>query len=312
MIEGAGLGAVRPQDVGPVEVHARAGSVDLVVADDAAAVAAVRQVLSYFQGRLPEPAPDEVPDQTALRDVVPEDRKRAYDVRAVVGTLADAGSVLELRREFAPGVVTALARIGGRPLVVVASNCAHDAGAITSDAADKAARMLHLAETFRLPVLSLVDTPGIMVGPEAEATGLVRHAARLFTAGARLTVPLVAVVLRKAYGLGAQAMAGGSLLAPLLTVSWPTGEFGPMGIEGAVTLALRRHLEGIDDPAERESVFRAAVDHQYAKGRALSVAAYGEVDDVIDPAETRSRVLAVLSAAAGTPAPPPRPWLDTW
>jgi acetyl-CoA carboxylase carboxyltransferase component len=171
--------------------------------------------------------------------------------------------------------------------------------------------MLHLAETFRLPVLSLVDTPGIMVGPEAEATGLVRHAARLFTAGARLTVPLVAVVLRKAYGLGAQAMAGGSLVAPLLTLSWPTGEFGPMGIEGAVTLALRRHLASIQDPAERESVFRAAVDHQYAKGRALSVAAYGEVDDVVDPAETRSRVLAVLSAARGTEAPP-RPWLDTW
>jgi acetyl-CoA carboxylase carboxyltransferase component len=309
MIEGAGLGAVRPQDVGPVEVHARAGSVDLVVADDAAAVAAVRRVLSYFQGRVP--APDDGHDQTALRDVVPEDRKRAYDVRTVIGTLADPGSVLELRREFAPGVVTALVRLGGRPVGVVASNCAHDAGAITSDVADKAARMLHLCETFRLPVLSLIDTPGIMVGPEAEATGLVRHAARLFTAGARLTVPLVAVVLRKAYGLGAQAMAGGSLLAPLLTMSWPTGEFGPMGIEGAVTLGLRRHLESIEDPAERESAFRAAVDHQYAKGRALSVAAYAEIDDVVDPAETRARVLAVLSAAKPDDAPP-RPWLDTW
>jgi acetyl-CoA carboxylase carboxyltransferase component len=209
-------------------------------------------------------------------------------------------------------VVTALARVGGRPVGVLASDCAHDAGAITSDVADKAARLLHLCETFRIPVLSLVDTPGIMVGPEAEATGLVRHAARLFTAGARLTVPLVAVVLRKAYGLGAQAMCGGSLLAPVLTLSWPTGEFGPMGIEGAVTLGLRRHLASIADPAERERVFRSAVDAQYAKGRALSVAAYGEVDDVIDPAETRSRLLAVLSAASPIPPAEPRPWLDTW
>jgi acetyl-CoA carboxylase carboxyltransferase component len=309
MIEGAGLGAVAPGDVGPVEVHARAGSVDVVVADDAAAVAAVRQALGYFQGRVPAPEPH---DQTALRDAVPEDRKRAYDVRAVIGTLADPGSVLELRREFAPGVVTALVRVGGRPVGVVANNCAHEAGAITSDVADKAARMLHLCETFRLPVVSLVDTPGIMVGPAAEATGLVRHAARLFTAGARLTVPLVAVVLRKGYGLGAQAMAGGSLLAPLLTLAWPTGELGPMGIEGAVRLGLRRQLADAADDEERDRMFRAAVDFQYARGRALSVASYGEIDDVIDPAETRSRILALLSAAAAAPPAEPRPFLDTW
>ena len=309
MIEGAGLGSVRPEEIGPAAMHARTGVVDVLVEDDAAAVAAARTALGFFQGPVTSWS---APHQSVLRDLVPLDRRRAFDVRSVVATLADEGSVLELRSAFARGMVTALVRLEGHPVGVLANDSAAGAGAITSDAADKAARFLQLCDAFGLPVLSLVDTPGIMVGPAAEETGLVRHTARLFTVGARLSVPLVAVVLRKAYGLGAQAMVGGSLLAPVLTVSWPTGEFGAMGVEGAVALALRDRLAAAD-PQTRQALIDEAVRGAYERGRALSVATYVEIDDVIDPAETRRVVVAAFTAARSrVERPAARRWVDTW
>ena len=298
MIEGGGLGTYTPEEVGPVEVQAANGVLDVVVDDDAAAVATARQVLGYFQGPLPG---GECADQTGLRTVLPAERARAYDVRDVLSLLADRGSVTELRAAFARGMVTALARLDGRAVGVLANDPRHLAGAITSDGADKAARFLQLCDAFDLPVVTLVDTPGMMVGPEAERTGLVRHTSRLFVTGASLTVPVVTVVLRKAYGLGAQAMALGSTRAPLLTVGWPTAELGAMGVEGAVKLALRSELAALQEP-ERQQLLDAVVADQYDRGRALSVAAAFEIDDVIDPADTRETVLAVLRSA-GQPSP---------
>lgn len=311
MIEGGGLGRVTPEEVGPTSTQVPNGVIDVLADDEAHAVRLARQALSYFQGPLRD---WECADQRRLRHLVPEDRLRVHDVRRVVDTLADTGSVLELRPRFAEGMITALARIEGRPLGIVANNALELAGAITSDGADKAARFLQLCEAFDLPVLFLCDTPGIMVGPEAERTGLVRHAARLFVAGGALTVPFLTVVLRKGYGLGAQAMAGGSFREPLATVSWPTGEFGGMGLEGAVQLSMRRELEAIEDPGERQRVFDAAVAAAYERGRALSMASFLEIDDVIDPADTRAVVLDVLRSA---PEPPPRTgrkagYVDTW
>ncbi len=233
MIEGGGLGKVDPDEVGPAGMQTANGVIDLLVADEEEATAATRRLLAYFQGATP---PGVEPDQAALRDLVPERQRRAYAVAPIVETLADEGSVTILRERFAPEMLTALCRIEGMPVGVIANDTRHMAGAITSDAGDKAGRFLQLCDAFGLPVVSLVDTPGMMVGPEAEATGLVRHTSRVLLAGAALRVPLIGVILRRGYGLGAQAMVGGGLHEPLLTVAWPTAHLGPMGLEGAVRL----------------------------------------------------------------------------
>ena len=230
-----------------------------------------------------------------LRHLVPENRVRAYDVRPVIETLFDTGSVLELRPEFGVGIITALALLGGRPVGVIANNPRHLGGAIDGDAADKASRFLELCEAHRIAVVSLLDTPGFMVGPDAEKTATVRRFGAMFVAGARVTVPLCAVVLRKAYGLGAMAMAGGDLKAPLLCVAWPTGEFGGMGLEGAVRLGFRKELDAITDLASREQRYEQLVAEYYERGKALSAAAAFEVDDVIDPAQTRQVLIAALA-----------------
>jgi acetyl-CoA carboxylase carboxyltransferase component len=308
MIAGGGLGEVAPEEVGPVSVQAPNGVVDLVVADEADAVRAARQLLGYLGG--PAPEAFEAADQAALRDALPESARRAYDVVPLIRTLADAGSVTVLRPRFAPEMVTALARIEGRPVGVIANNTKFSAGAILSDSADKAARFLALCDCHGIPVLSLVDTPGFMVGPDHERTGLVRHGSRLLIAGASLTVPLVAVILRRGYGLGAQAMVGGSLHEPLLTVAWPGAHLGPMGLEGAVRLALRRELEAIEDDAEREARVRELTEAARANAGALNAAQLFELDDVIDPAETRAVVASTL-LAAGTPVASRRT-LDAW
>ncbi|MGY1650960.1 carboxyl transferase domain-containing protein [Geodermatophilus sp. SYSU D01119] len=294
MIEAGGLGVVAPEDVGPTAVHAATGVVDVVVPDDAAAVAAAREALGLLAGRR---RPGEAADQRPLRTALPVNRVRSYDVRPVVGTLADAGSVLELRPAFGRGVVTALARLGGRPVGFLANDPRHLGGAIDGESADKAAAFLRLCGSARLPVVSLVDTPGFMVGPESERTGTVRRFGGLYVAGAQLPVPLLAVVLRKAYGLGAMAMLGGDLRAPLLTLAWPTGEFGPMSLEGAVRLGARRELEALAPP-EREARFAELVAESYAQGKALNVASVFEVDDVVDPADTRAVLLRALAALA--------------
>jgi acetyl/propionyl-CoA carboxylase alpha subunit/acetyl-CoA carboxylase carboxyltransferase component len=311
MIEGGGLGVFRPEEVGPIDVQATNGVVDVRVADEAEAVVTAKQYLSYFQGSLPDWT---CADQRRLRHVIPENRLRIYDVREVIETLADEGSVLELRRGFGLGMVTALARVEGRPLGIVANNPTHLAGAIDSPGADKAARFMQLCDAFDIPLLFLCDTPGIMVGPEVEKTALVRHASRLFVTGASLTVPFFTIVLRKGYGLGAQAMAGGSFHAPFFTVSWPTGEFGGMGLEGAVKLGYRKELAAVEDPEERNALFQEMVDRMYQHGKAVNMASHFEIDEVIDPIDSRRWVLAALESA---PPPAPRsgkkrPCIDTW
>jgi len=309
MIEGGGLGKVDPGEVGPIAMQAGNGVVDVVVADEAEATAVTKRLLGYFQGETP---PGPAADQTSLREAIPERARRAYAVAPVVETLADEGSVTFLRERFAPELVTALARIEGRPLGIVANDSRHVAGAITSDASDKAARFLQLCDNFGLPVVSLVDTPGFMVGPDAEATGLVRHASRLLVAGAALRVPLVAVILRRGYGLGAQAMVGGSLHEPLLTVAWPSAHLGPMGLEGAVRLALRKELEAIVDEGEREQRVRDLTVAAEENAKALNAAALFELDDVIDPAETRSLIARTLAAAGPAEERRGHGFVDTW
>jgi acetyl-CoA carboxylase carboxyltransferase component len=295
MIEGGGLGKVDPDEVGPLAMQERNGVVDVAVADEAEATAAAKRLLSYFQGAT---APGREPDQARLRDLVPERERRAYAVAPVIETLADTGSVTFLRPRFAPEMATALGRIEGRAVGFLANDTRHMAGAITSDAADKASRFLQLCDAFDLPVVSLVDTPGMMVGTDAEQTGLVRHGSRLLLAGAALHVPLVAVILRRGYGLGAQAMTGGSLHEPLLTVAWPSAHLGPMGLEGAVKLALRKELEAIEDEGERAQRVRDLTAAAERNAKALNAATLFELDDVVDPAQTRALIAATLGAAA--------------
>jgi len=312
MIAGGGLGEVEPDEVGPASVQEPNGVLDLVVEDEAEAVEATRKLLGYFQGRLPDPPAGQT-DQRPLREIVPERERRAFDVRPVVETICDEGSVVFLRERFAPEMVTALGRIEGRPVGLIANDSRHLAGTIASDSSDKAARFLQLCETFGLPVISLVDTPGFMVGPDHEQTALVRHTSRLLVAAAALTVPLIAVVLRRAYGLGAQAMVGGSLHEPLLTVAWPGAHLGPMGLEGAVRLAMRRDLEAIEDEAEREQRVRELTAMAEQNARAMNAAQLFEIDDVIDPAETRQVIAATLAAApARVREPATRRFVDTW
>ena len=311
MIEGGGLGVVRPTEIGPTAVQQANGVIDITVADEAEGVRVAKQYLSYFQGPLRHWT---CADQGELRAAIPEDRMRSYDVHSVIDGLFDTGSVLELRRHFGPGMVTALARVEGRSVGVIANNPGHLAGAIDSDGADKAARFMQLCDAFDIPMIMLVDTPGMMVGPAVEATALVRHCSRLFVVGANVTVPLISVVLRKCYGLGAQAMVGGSTKAPAACVAWPTGEFGPMGVEGAVRLGFRRELEAIEDPAARDAEFQKMVARMYEHGKALNTASHFEIDDVIDPADTRKWLVTVLKSA---PPPAPRtakkrPNIDTW
>jgi acetyl-CoA carboxylase carboxyltransferase component len=307
MIEGGGLGVFEPKEIGPIEVQRANGVVDIVAVDEAEATAIVKRLIGYFQGPIDH---WEAPDQTALRDVVPLDRLRAYDIRRVVDGLFDIDSVTELRRDFGLGMVTALARIDGRPVGIVANNPHHLAGAIDSDGADKAARFMQLCDAHGLPVITLCDTPGMMVGPDIEETALVRHCSRLFVTGANLSVPMITVVTRKSYGLGAQAMMGGSTKAPLACLAWPTGEFGGMGLEGAVRLGYRKELEAAATDAEREALFSTMVDRMYAHGKAVSVATHFEIDDVIDPADTRRWITTLLEAAP--PVSGTRPNIDTW
>jgi acetyl-CoA carboxylase carboxyltransferase component len=311
MIEGGGLGRFSPDEIGPPAVQNANGVIDVLVPDEPAAVEVARKYLGYFQG--PGEAWD-CPDQRELRSAVPEDRLRVYDVRRVIAGLADTGSVLELRAGWAPGIVTSLARLAGRPVGIVANNPGHLGGAIDADGADKAARFLQLCDAFDLPLVFLCDTPGFMVGPDAERSAQVRHFARMFVVGASITVPYVTVILRKGYGLGAQAMAGGSFRTPALTVAWPTGEIGGMGLEGAVRLGFRRELEAEQDEKARGELEERLIAAAYRNGKALNAATHFEIDDVIDPATTRQRILAVLDAA---PPPPPRagkkrPCVDTW
>jgi len=311
MIEGGGLGVFRPEDVGPMDVQVPNGVVDIAVKDEAEAVQKAKQYLSYFQGTL---AQWQAPDERKLRFVVPENRLRYYDMREVIEGIADVDSVLELRRDWGVGVITCFIRVEGRPLGVIANNPAHLSGAIDADGGDKGTRFMQLCDAFDLPILSLCDCPGIMVGPEVEKTAVVRHAARMFVTSANIDVPLMTIVTRKGYGLGAQAMAGGSFKAPLFCVSWPTGEFGGMGLEGAVKLGYRKELEAIEDPETRIETYERMVAESYQRGKAVNVASHFELDDVIDPADSRKWIVAGLRSVPQAPRRQgkKRPNIDTW
>jgi len=311
MIEGGGLGIFRPEEIGPLEVQMRNGVVDVAVEDEAEAVVIAKKYLSYFQGSISEWS---CPDQRLLRGIIPENRLRVYDIRSVIRTMADTDSVLELRPQFGHGMITAFIRIEGHPFGIVANNPMHLAGAIDSDGSDKGARFIKLCDAFDIPLIYLCDTPGIMVGPEIEKTALVRHSSRLFVTAANATVPYFTIVLRKAYGLGGIAMAAGAYDSAVFTVAWPTGEFGPMGLEGAVKLGYRNELAAISDPAQRKRRFDEMVASMYQRGKALNNAAHFSIDDVIDPAETRKWIAAGLRIS---PKPEPRtgkkhPYIDTW
>ncbi len=316
MIEGGGLGRVDPDEVGPAAMQSANGVIDVLVEDENEAVEITSKLVALLSddpdagGREGAAAAG---DQSLLREAIPERRRRAYDVVRIIELLADPGSVVTLRPDFAPEMATALIRIEGRPVGVIANNPLHMAGAITSGGADKAARLMQLCEGWGIAMLSLVDTPGMMVGPEAEKTGLVRHCSRMLVAGAALTVPVVAVVLRRGYGLGAQAMVAGSLHEPLLTVAWAGSELGPMGLEGAVRLGLKKELEAIEDEAEREQRVRELTEIAHRNANALNAATLFEIDDVIDPADTR-RVVSSTFARAGTQprAEGGRGFIDTW
>ena len=308
MVEGGGLGVFKPEQIGPSGIQHGNGVIDVLVDGEVQAVAVARQYLSFFQGAQTD---WQAPPAEALRDVVPENRLRVYDTRTAMQGIADEGSVLQLRTAFGLGIHTALARVGGRPVGMLANNPLHLGGAIDADAADKAARFMQLCNAHGLPIVSLVDTPGFMVGPDTEATAQVRHVSRMFVAAAHLRVPLLSVVLRKGYGLGAMAMTGGGFHETLATVAWPTGEFGGMGLEGAVRLGYRKELEALPEGPEREALFEQLLAQQYDNGSAINMAATLEIDAVIDPAATRDWLVAGLQAgqvkaASGTLA------IDTW
>ena len=310
MIEGGGLGVFKPEDIGPMDVQTRNGVVDIAVADDAGAVAVAKKYLSYFQGTISH---WEAADQHLLRNMIPEQRRYAYDVRTIIGTIADVDSFLELRRKFGPEMITGLMRIEGKPFGVIANDCRHQAGAITAEGADKAARLMQLCNAHGLPMLSLVDTPGFMVGPEIERRAQVRHICRMFVIGSHLSVPLFAVFLRRGYGLGAQAMAKGGFHEPFFALAWPSGEFGGMGLEGFVRAGFRKELEAVKDPQEREALYGKLLAALYERGKAINMASYLEIDAVIDAADTRRWIMEGLKAVPIEPAErADHDFVDTW
>ncbi len=310
MIEGGGLGRYAPTEIGPVADQERNGTVDIVVADEAEATQCARRVLSYFQG---SQSAWKCADQSVLRDAIPEDRRWGYPVRPIIETIADEGSFTELRRIYGRSIITGFIRLEGKAVGLIANDCQQLGGAVDAESADKATRFLKLCDAFELPVLSLTDTPGFMVGPDSEQQASVRRMSNLFVTGASLTIPVVAIFLRKGYGLGAMAMTAGSFAAPCYAAAWPTGEFGAMGLEGAVRLGFRKELEAAAEGPERETLFNELLQQMYEVGKATEAASHLEIDAVIDPAETRQQVIHALYAALQTrPERSPRRSVDTW
>lgn len=311
MIEGGGLGIFTPEEIGPMSFQVPNGVVDILVKDEEEATLVAKKYVAYFQGSISQ---WEASDQRFMRQIVPENRMRMYDVRDVIRTLADVDSVLEIRKEYGVGIITCFVRVEGKPLGLIANNPHHLAGAIDSDGADKCARFLQLCDAFDLPIISLMDCPGMMVGPEVEKTALVRHCCRMFNTGANLSVPMFGVILRKAYGLGVQAMCGGSSLVPFFTTAWPTAEFAGMNLEGAVKLGYRNDLAAIEDPEERLQKYNEMVAASYERAKAANSASFFGVDDIIDPADTRDWIVRGLKSLP--PVAPrtgkKRPYIDTW
>ena len=310
MIETGGLGKVNPEDIGPMDVLTRNGAVDILVEDEAEAIAVAKRYLSYFQGDVDD---WQCADQRDLRHTIPENRLRVYDIRRLVSLLADTDSVLELRTDYGIGMITVLARIEGKPIGIVANNPMHLSGAVDSEGANKAARFTQLCDAYDIPLLFLCDTPGFMVGVEAEETAQLRHFGRMFVTGANISVPVFSVITRKCYGLGALAMGGGCFKESFFSVAWPTGEFGVMGVEGDVELAFAKELAAFEDEGEREKFFQEQVAAIYERGSALRSASMAEVDDVIDPAETRKWLaMGLETVSIPVRTGKKRPHIDTW
>ena len=291
MIEGGGLGKVNPKDIGPAEEQEKLGVIDYLAEDEADATSFAKNLLSYFQGNLIK---WEAKDQSILRNLIPENRRMAYSVRDIIETIADKDSFLEVRKIYGRSVITGFMRLEGKPVALIANDCQHLGGAVDATSAEKAGQFISICNEHNLPIVSLADTPGFMVGVDSEREGAVRKMGSLFNAGANISVPLVAIFLRKGYGLGAMAMVGGSFYIPIFTASWPTGEFGGMGLEGAVKLGYKKELEAIEDENEREELFNKLVQKMYDAGKALEAATQLEIDAVIDPADTRSIILKAL------------------
>ena len=310
MIEGGGLGIFKPEEIGPIDVQTQNGVVDIEVADDVEAVAAAKKYLSYFQGATSR---WDAADQLRLRNLIPENSKRAYNVRTVIKAMADTDSFLELRPKFGPGIITGFVRIEGRPFGVIANNCMHMAGAIEAEGADKAARLMQICNAHGLPILSFCDTPGFMVGPEIEKRAQVRHVCRMFVIGSHLTVPYFTVVLRRGYGLGVMAMAKGGFHESFFTAAWPTGEFGAMGLEGAIKAGFKKELAAIADPQEREKLYEQLLAQLRERGKAINMASYLEIDSVIDPADTRKWIMqGIKSVPARCPQETGHSFIDPW
>ncbi|MDD4860310.1 MAG: carboxyl transferase domain-containing protein [Dehalococcoidales bacterium] len=310
MVEGGGLGTFKPEDIGPMEVQTKNGVVDIAVADDVEAVAVAKKYISYFQGPVDK---WEAADQRILRDIVPEQRRRVYDIRTVIKTIADKDTFLELKADFGLGMITGFIRIGGNPFGIIANNCKYMAGAIEAEGADKAARLIQICNSYGLPVISLGDTPGFMVGPEIEKRAQIRHVCRMFMAASHFNPPFFTVFLRRGYGLGSQAMAKGGFHEPFFTIAWPTGEFGGMGLEGYVKKGFKKELDAVADPQEREALYQKLVSGLYDRGKAINIGSHLEVDAVIDPADTRKWILQGLkSASKQTGERLGHDFIDTW
>ncbi len=311
MIEGGGLGTYKPTEIGPIDVQEKNGVVDIVAEDEADATAIAKKLLGYFQGPVENWSCD---DQTKLRDVVPENRRRTYYVHKAIEVIADEDSFIELRSGYGQGIITGFMRLEGKPVGLIANNCMHLAGAVDAEASEKASRFLQLCDAYDLPILSLTDTPGFMVGPDSDAQAAVRRMSSFFVSFASVTVPIVAIVLRKGYGLGAMAMTGGGFLSPVYIAAWPTGEFGGMGLEGAVKLGFKKELEAVEDETERRALFDSLVAKMYEIGKASEAAAFLEIDAVIDPADTREIVMKAIDSAGSQKKgkAQKRIFVDTW
>ncbi len=311
MIEYGGLGRFKPTEIGPTKVQTENGVIDIVAEDEADATRLAKQSLGYFQGAVHA---WECADQTLLRDILPDDRRWGYPIRKVIETLADTGTFLELRRAYGRGIVTGFIRIEGRPLGLIANDCQQLGGAVDAEAAEKGARFLQLCDAYDVPLLSLTDTPGFLVGPENETQAAVRRMSSMFIAGANISTPLIAIILRKGYGLGAMSMCGGSFHDPVYTAAWPMGEIGAMGLEGSVRLGYRKELEAAPSDEEREALFDSLLARLYEIGKATEAASYLEIDAVIDPADTRQIILKALDSAQNGRANKQgkRNFVDTW
>jgi acetyl-CoA carboxylase carboxyltransferase component len=302
---------VTPEELAPSEMHEKSGGIDLLIEDDEQGAELVRRYLAYFLIEQTEGVVS--PTHETIRSIVPDNRRGVYDMRKVIHALADADSVFELRPNWAISAITALARLGGYPIAIIANQPRSPiAGAIDADAADKLARFIQLADAFDIPILSLMDNPGFMLGPKAEQGGIARHHARPLLAQVNRTVPLFLVHIRKAYGLGPMAM--GSMQQPTdLRLAWPTVEAGGMALEGAAALIQRKEIAAAGGQQEAREMRDELAAKMRERSLALNAARSYSYDEVIDPAETRDRVIRMLSFIPKPPARERRKhYIDSW